>query len=188
MSNFPKWHLTHEVFKILFYPYFHNSCKIWQPQGPPLFEKKIKLRITHFLIKGIFLTVLKNVESAPTPQTPPPPPQLHFKRGRRPPNVENCSAGPMNLKERLLISLNPQKFFLARTNAKSHNFFIWVMFNLIDDLLGPWKQYFPFPNTEISLISERRIIRWVVFNQLFDLRFLFVRYYPVVPFSHSNIS
>ena len=94
----------------------------------------------------------------------------------------------MNLKERLLISLNPQKFFLARTNVKSHNFFIWVMFNLIDDLLGPWKQYFPFPNTEISLMSERRIIRWVVYNQLFDLRFLFVRYYPGVPFAHSNIS
>ena len=37
----------------------------------------------------------------------------------------------MYLKERLLISLNPQKFFLARTNAKSHSFFIWVvMFNL----------------------------------------------------------
>ena len=36
----------------------------------------------------------------------------------------------MYLKERLLISLNPQKFFLARTSAKSHSFFIWVMFNL----------------------------------------------------------
>ena len=37
----------------------------------------------------------------------------------------------MYLKERLLISLNPQKFFLARSNAKSHSFFIWVvMFNL----------------------------------------------------------
>ena len=84
--------------------------------------------------------------------------------------------------------MNPQKFFLARTNAKSHNFFIWVMFNSIDDLLGPWKQYFPFANTEILLISEQRIIRWVVYNQLFDLRFLFVRYYPVVPFAHSNIS
>ena len=36
----------------------------------------------------------------------------------------------MFLKERLPISLNPKKFFLARTNAKSHNFFIWVMFNL----------------------------------------------------------
>ena len=40
-------------------------------------------------------------------------------------------ANSMYLKERLLISLNPQKFFLARSNAKSHNFFIWVvMFNL----------------------------------------------------------
>ena len=36
----------------------------------------------------------------------------------------------MYLKERLLISLNPQKFFLARTNTKSYNFFVWVMFNL----------------------------------------------------------
>ena len=66
-------------------------------------------------------------------------------------------------------------------NANSHSFFIW-------GVLGLWKQYFPFPNTEILLISEQWIIRWVVFNQLFDLRFLFVRYYPVVPFAHSNIS
>ena len=29
----------------------------------------------------------------------------------------------MYLKERLLISLNPQKFFLARTNAKSNSLF-----------------------------------------------------------------
>ena len=37
----------------------------------------------------------------------------------------------MYLRERLLISLNPQKFFLAKSNAKSHSFFIWeVMFNL----------------------------------------------------------
>ena len=37
----------------------------------------------------------------------------------------------MYLKERLLISLNPQKFFLARFTAKSHSFFIWVViFNL----------------------------------------------------------
>ena len=36
----------------------------------------------------------------------------------------------MYLKERLLISLNPQKSFLARFNAKSQSFFIWlVMFN-----------------------------------------------------------
>ena len=34
----------------------------------------------------------------------------------------------MYLKERLPISLNPLKFFLARTNAKSHSFFICVMF------------------------------------------------------------
>ena len=31
------------------------------------------------------------------------------------------------LKEILLISLNPQKLFLARLNAKSHSFFIWAV-------------------------------------------------------------
>ena len=41
------------------------------------------------------------------------------------------SANSMYLTERLLISLNPQKLFLARSNTKSHNFFICVvMFNL----------------------------------------------------------
>ena len=29
------------------------------------------------------------------------------------------------------MSLNPQEFFLARSNTRSHSFFIWVvMFNL----------------------------------------------------------
>ena len=37
----------------------------------------------------------------------------------------------MYLRKRLLISLTLQKFFLARSNAKSHSVFIWeVMFNL----------------------------------------------------------
>ena len=37
----------------------------------------------------------------------------------------------VTLKERLLISLKPQKFVLARSNAKSQSLFIWVvMFNL----------------------------------------------------------
>ena len=57
------------------------------------------------------------------------------------------STSAMYLRERLLISLNLQKFFLARSNAKSHSLFIWeVMFNLTFFWV---KQYFPFPNTEI---------------------------------------
>ena len=32
-----------------------------------------------------------------------------------------------DLKERLLISLNPQNFSLARSNAKSHSSFIWII-------------------------------------------------------------
>ena len=45
----------------------------------------------------------------------------------------------MYLKERLLISLNPQKLFLARSNAKSHNFFYFGSNVQLDDLLGPGK-------------------------------------------------
>ena len=45
----------------------------------------------------------------------------------------------MYLKERLLISLNPQKFFLARFTAKSHSFFIWVViFKVIFNLTIFW--------------------------------------------------
>ena len=35
---------------------------------------------------------------------------------------------------------------------------------------------FPYPNTEILLILELRIILWVVYNQLYDGRFLFAGY------------
>ena len=59
----------------------------------------------------------------------------------------------MYLKERLLISLNPQKFFLARSNAKSHHFFIWVVMFILT-FFWVRKQYFPFPNTEILLTLE----------------------------------
>ena len=77
-------------------------------------------------------------------------------------------ANSMYLKERLLISLNPPKFVLARSNSKSHNFFIWVVtFNLT--IL--WVRE--------NLANIRRpIIHWVVYNQLFGWRFLFVGYCP----------
>ena len=54
-----------------------------------------------------------------------------------------------------LISLSHHKFFLARSNAKSHSFGSNVQRNV---LLGPWQQYFLYPNTEILLILESRII------------------------------
>ena len=34
-----------------------------------------------------------------------------------------------------------------------------------------------YPNTEILLILELRIIYWVVYNQFYDGRFLFAEYY-----------
>ena len=52
-------------------------------------------------------------------------------------------------KGRFLITLNPQKFFLAGSNAKNHSFFIsLVMFNLTMFWVRE-TQYYPFPNTEI---------------------------------------
>ena len=42
-------------------------------------------------------------------------------------------------------------------------------------LLGPWQ--LPDPNTEILLILELRIIHRVVYNQLYDGRFLIAGYY-----------
>ena len=58
----------------------------------------------------------------------------------------------------MLISSNPQKFFLARFNAKSHDsFFIWVvMFNLTIFWVRE-NSVFPFPNTEILLILEEEL-------------------------------
>ena len=46
-----------------------------------------------------------------------------------------------------------QKFFLARSNAKSHHFFIWVVMFILT-FFWVRKQYFPFPNTEILLTLE----------------------------------
>ena len=59
----------------------------------------------------------------------------------------------MYLKERLLISLNPQKFFLARTNAKGHSFIIWVMFNLTVFWVRE-NSIFLFRTQTLLLISE----------------------------------
>ena len=44
---------------------FTILVKFDNPRAPHFLKKKIKLGNTHFLIKGIFLTVLKNIESAP---------------------------------------------------------------------------------------------------------------------------
>ena len=65
-------------------------------------------------------------------------------------------------------------------NANSHSFFIW-------GVLGLWKQYFPFPNTKIMLISEDEL-----FVDLSTTRSLTDAFClsgtGLVPFAHSNIS
>ena len=49
--------------------------------------------------------------------------------------------------------------------------------NVLLDVLGPLGRWqLPYPNTEILLILELRIIHWVVYNQLYDGRFLFAGY------------
>ena len=57
----------------------------------------------------------------------------------------------MYLKERLLISLNPQKFFLARSNAKNNSFFIWVVM-----FRGTQREYSskPLKHSIVKLILE----------------------------------
>ena len=67
----------------------------------------------------------------------------------------------MYLKERLLISLNPQKFFLARCNTKSHySFFIWVvMFNLTIFWVRENSYLFSFSEHRNLVNIKRRIIR-----------------------------
>ena len=87
-----------------------------------------------------------------------------------------------------MISWSHQKFSLARSNAKSHSFFqfgsngglTWRPFGSVTTV-------FPYPNTEILLILELRIIRWVLYNQLYDGRFLFAGGTALVPFAHNDI-
>ena len=87
------------------------------------------------------------------------------------------SKNSMYLKERLLISLNPPEFFLARSNSKSHSIFVWiVMFNLTNFWVRE-NSIFLFEYRNLVNI-KRWIISWVFYNQLFDWRFLFVRYCP----------
>ena len=87
------------------------------------------------------------------------------------------SKNSMYLKERLLISLNPPEFFLARSNSKRHCIFVWiVMFNLTNFWVRE-NSIFLFEYRNLVNI-KRWIICWVFYNQLFDWRFLFVRYCP----------
>ena len=72
----------------------------------------------------------------------------------------------MYLKERLLISLNPQNFSLARSNANSHSSFIWIItFTLTifrpppPGLLRPLKIVFSFSEHRNLVNIRRRIIR-----------------------------
>ena len=68
------------------------------------------------------------------------------------------STDSMYLTETLLISLNPQKFFLAGSNAESHSFFIWVeMFNLT--IFWARKTVFSFSKHRNLVNIRRRIIR-----------------------------
>ena len=70
----------------------------------------------------------------------------------------------------MLISFSHQNFFFWPDQMLSQSFFLWVInltilkspfgevttkyVSTIKYLLSPSKQHFPFPNTEISLISE----------------------------------
>ena len=79
-----------------------------------------------------------------------------------------------------------QEFVLARSNAKSHSFFTWVvMFNLT--IFGSEKQYFPFRNREILLILEDEL-----FVELSTTSYLTDAFClsgtALVPFAHSNIT
>ena len=88
----------------------------------------------------------------------------------------------MYLKERLLISLNPQKFFLARTNAKSHSFFIWVMFTLT---------IFWVRENSIFLFRTNSDELFVELSTTSSLTYAFClsgTALVTVPFAHSNIS
>ena len=61
---------------------------------------------------------------------------------------------------------------------------------LLDDLLGPWKQHFLFPNTEIMLIIEDEtfVKIWAVYKQFYDWRLISVcRILPWCPL-HIAIS
>ena len=70
----------------------------------------------------------------------------------------------MYLKERLLISLKPQNFSLARSSAKSHRSFIWIItFDLTifrptppppPGAFASVKTVFSFSEQEILLILE----------------------------------
>ena len=94
----------------------------------------------------------------------------------------------MYLKERLLISLSPQKFFLARSNSKSHSFFIWIVMFYLTIFWVRENSIFLFEHRNLVNI-KRWILCWVFYNQLLDWRFLFVGYCPgAFSFTNSNIS
>ena len=85
----------------------------------------------------------------------------------------------MYLRERLLISLNLQKFFLARSNAKSHSLFIWeVMFNLTFFWVRENSIFLFRTQKSNLLILLGRIIRCVVYNQLMTDAFCLSRVLP----------
>ena len=96
----------------------------------------------------------------------------------------------MYLKERLLISLNPQKLFLARSNAKSHNFFIWVVMFINLTIFWVWE------NRRVFSFSEHRNWPLILEDQLFielsttsSLTDAFCSSSTaLVPFAPSNIS
>ena len=82
----------------------------------------------------------------------------------------------------------PEILFLARSNAKIHNSFVWVvMLNLTIFNFVSVKTVFSFSEHRNLVNIRRRIIRWVVYDQLFDWRFLFVGYCPGARFSKVPI-
>ena len=81
------------------------------------------------------------------------------------------------LKKKMLISLSHQNFFLARSNAKSHSGFLWLVMFKFTILCV--RQNSTFLSEDRNLVNfGGRVIHWVVYNQLYDWRFLFAGYCP----------
>ena len=83
------------------------------------------------------------------------------------------------LKRKIADFFEPSEilFFLARSNAKSHSFFIWVvMFNLT--IFWVSEKNISISKNRNLVNIKRRIIRCVAYNQLFYWRLMFVGYRP----------
>ena len=94
----------------------------------------------------------------------------------------------MYLRERLLISLNLQKFFLARSNAKSHSVFIWeVMFNFTIFWVRENSIFlFRTQKSNFLILEDKLFVDLSTTSSLTDAFCLLGT--ALVPFAHSYIS